>query len=66
MAEAADKVYELYGREGLDQSGMQTFNPAADIAFFMRRGGHGVHQSDVDAFIAFLDAHFEVSADATP
>ena len=66
MAEAADGVYELYDFEGLDQSGMQTFNPAADIAFFMRRGGHGVHQSDIDAFIAFLDAHFEMSADATP
>ena len=59
MAEAADRVYELPGLTGLDQDGMQSFNPAADLAFFMRRGGHGVHQSDVDAFIAFLDAHFD-------
>ena len=58
MAEAADRVYELYGRTGLDQAGLQDYNPAADIAFFLRRGGHGVHQSDVDAFLVFLDAHF--------
>ncbi len=62
MAEAADRVYELYGTDGLDQAGMQDYNPRADIAFFMRRGGHGVHQSDVDAFLAFLDAHFDVGA----
>ena len=65
MAEAADTAYELHGLQGLNQSGMQSFNPAADIAFFMRPGGHGVHQSDVDAFIAFLDAHFQPNADAT-
>lgn len=62
MAEAADRVYELYGLKGLAQAGMQTFNPDADLAFFMRRGGHGVHQSDVDAFVEFLDAHFAESA----
>lgn len=58
MAEAADRVYELYGKRGLDQADMQSYNPEADLAFFMRRGGHGTHQSDIDAFIAFLDAHF--------
>lgn len=61
MAEAADRVYEFYGLEGLNQQGMQSFNPAADISYFMRRGGHGVHQSDIDAFIAFLDAQFKKS-----
>lgn len=59
MAEAADRVYELYGLEGLNQQGMGEFNPQADIAFFMRRGGHGTHQSDIDAFLAFLSAHFD-------
>ena len=63
MAEAADTVYELYGLTGLDQAGMDSFNPAAEIAFFMRRGGHGVHQSDIDAFLAFLGAHLAPAAD---
>ena len=66
MAEAADRVYELYGRDGLDQAGMQDYNPEAHIAYFIRRGGHGVHQSDVDAFLAFLDAHFGMDANAAP
>ena len=66
MAEAADRVYELYGTEGLNQAGMQDYNPSADIAYFIRRGGHGVHQSDVDAFLAFLNAHFAENADAAP
>jgi hypothetical protein len=55
MAEAADPVYELYGTEGLDQGGMQDFNPAAPLSYFMRPGGHSVIQRDIDAFIAFLD-----------
>lgn len=66
MAEAADHVYELYGKDGFNQAGMQDYNPNADLAFFMRRGGHGVHQSDIDAFLAFLNAHFGMNADVAP
>lgn len=56
MAEAADPVYELYGTAGLDQEGMQDFNPAAPLSYFLRPGGHSITQRDIDAFIAFLDA----------
>lgn len=56
MAEAADRVYELYGTDGLDQAGMQDFNPAARLSYFLRPGGHSITQRDVDAFLAFLDA----------
>lgn len=56
MAEAADRVYELYGTDGLDQAGMQDFNPAASLSYFLRPGGHSITQRDVDAFLAFLDA----------
>ena len=56
MAEAADRVYELYGTDGLDQSGMQDFDPAARLSYFLRPGGHSITQRDIDAFLAFLDA----------
>ncbi len=58
MAEAADRIYKLAGAAGLDQSGMQDFNPAGDLAYFLRPGGHGTDQRDITAFLAFLDAHF--------
>lgn len=55
MAQAADPVYELYGTDGLDQDGMQDFNPDAALSYFLRPGGHSITQRDIDAFIAFLD-----------
>lgn len=56
MAEAADRIYELYETTGLDQDGMQDFNPGAALSYFLRPGGHSITQRDIDAFIAFLDA----------
>jgi hypothetical protein len=56
MAEGADRVYELYGTDGLDQSGMQDFNPAAAISYYIRPGGHSITQQDITAFMDFLDA----------
>lgn len=58
MAQAADRIYELAGTDGLNQNGMQDFNPAGDIAYFLRPGGHGTDKRDIAAFLAFLDAHF--------
>lgn len=57
-AEAASPVYELFGRVGLDQDTMQQPNLEADIAMFMRPGGHGVRPRDWDVARAFLRAHF--------
>lgn len=57
-AEAADRIWELYGSEGLDQDGLQGFNPAADLSFQLRKGGHGVTLVDVEDFMRFLDAHW--------
>lgn len=56
MAEAAAPVYELYGTDGLDQTGMQDFNAAAQLSYFLRPGGHSITQRDIDAFLEFLDA----------
>ena len=37
---------------------MKDFNPEAGIVYHLRPGGHGIVRSDVDAFLAFLDASF--------
>lgn len=60
MAEAADAVYELAGSDGLSQRGMQDYNPSAGLSYFLRPGGHGTDQRDIDAIMAFLDAHFDL------
>ncbi|MEO1029174.1 MAG: alpha/beta hydrolase [Pseudomonadota bacterium] len=61
----ADKIWELYGSEGLDQAGLQDYNPAGDLAYQLRKGGHGVTPTDIDDFMRFYDAHWGTSA-ATP
>lgn len=58
-AQSASAIYNIYGSGGLRQTKLNTFDPAADIAFWMRRGTHGVTQEDWPAFLAFLDAHFK-------
>lgn len=55
----ADPVYELHGVAGLDQARLDQWTPAADIAFWIRPGTHGVVQEDWPAFLQFLDAHFK-------
>lgn len=57
-AEGANPVYALYGSGGLSQDGLGDFDPAADLAVFMRRGLHGVTAADWERFLSFLDAHF--------
>ena len=54
----ADPIWELYGGKGLDQDGMRGFNPAAELFFSMTGGSHGTTPEDVEAFFAFIDAHF--------
>jgi hypothetical protein len=58
-AEAASPVYRLLGRKGLDQIDMRATNFHADIAFFLRPGGHGIRSADWTAARSFLDAHFK-------
>jgi hypothetical protein len=54
----ADPVYRLYGERGLDQARLKPYDPAADIAFWIRPGTHGVVKEDWPAFLEFLNAHF--------
>ena len=57
-AEGASRVWALYGETGLGAEGMKDHRHADSLAYFLRPGGHGVIAADIDAFIAFLDAHF--------
>ncbi len=57
-AQAASIVYKAKGSSGLTQPNLKSFDPAADIAFWMRPGTHGVVKEDWPAFLEFLDAHF--------
>jgi hypothetical protein len=61
-AMAADPVYELLGSRGLEARRLDDFRPGDDIASWIRPGTHGVVEEDWPAFLAFLDAHFGVSA----
>lgn len=54
----ARPVYELYGVRGLDQARLKPYDPAAEIAFWIRPGTHGVVKEDWPAFLEFLNAHF--------
>lgn len=58
-AQGAMPIYELFGSNGLTQSTLSGFDPAADIAFWMRPGTHGVVEEDWPAFLEFIDAHFK-------
>ena len=58
LALAADEAYKAQGGPGLTTHRMQDFDPNADIAYWIRTGGHSVVSEDIDAFIAFMSAHF--------
>ena len=60
LAQAADLIYEARGVEGLPDGGnMQDFDPGAEISYWLRVGGHSVVSEDIDAFTAFMNAHFD-------
>jgi hypothetical protein len=57
-ARSASDAYALFDSRGLAQTGMREPDLGADIAFYVRRGGHGVRSSDWDTALNFLDKHF--------
>ena len=60
LAKAADLIYESRGVSGLpDGNDMRRFDPSAEISYWLRIGGHSVVSEDIDAFNAFMNAHFE-------
>lgn len=63
IAQAADPVYEARGVEGLPDGTMRTFDPSAEISYWLRVGGHSVVSEDIDAFIDFMTAHFPTEPD---
>jgi len=60
-ARSASEVYALFGRIGLAQDNMRLPQMSADIAFYVRPGGHGVRSSDWDRALDFLDIHFNAA-----
>lgn len=55
-AQAAGEVYRLYGAPGLSADGLADYRPGDGLAYWLRPGGHGTDQRDIDAIIAFLEA----------
>ena len=53
---AASEVWKAYGETGLKDD-ITHFDPNADIAWFLRPGGHSIVDDDIEAFLAFLTAH---------
>ena len=56
-AEAASAVYEADAASGLSDSGMRSFDPGSNLAYWLRPGGHSIVPRDIDAFTSFLAAH---------
>jgi hypothetical protein len=56
-AQAATPVYRLFGAVGLDQPDITAPNLEADIAMYVRPGGHGVRPYDWRMARQFLHAH---------
>lgn len=53
---AASEVWKAFGETGLKDD-ITHFDPAADISWFLRPGGHSIVDDDIEAFLAFLKAH---------
>lgn len=59
-ARDASFVYSLYtGADAFTAEKLTDFVPTDPLAFFMRPLNHGVREADWNAFITFLNAHFE-------
>ncbi|MBI1250976.1 MAG: hypothetical protein GC189_05870 [Alphaproteobacteria bacterium] len=58
-AQAASRVYALFGDRGMTQSAMRTESVEDDLSFFLRPGRHGVTTEDWRLFLQFLDAHLK-------
>jgi hypothetical protein len=59
-AEAAEPVYMLLGKKGLETNVMPPAGQAIlnTLGYYMHAGGHGAMPADYDIFIKFLKMHF--------
>lgn len=59
-AVAAEPVYQLLGKKGLETKTMPSANKPIlnDLAYFMHAGGHGTLPSDFEIILDFLKIHF--------
>ncbi|WP_427450847.1 hypothetical protein [Litorimonas sp. WD9-15] len=56
---AAKIAAPVWGADSFTAERLDDFQPADDIAFWIRPGTHGVVKEDWPAFLDFLDAHFK-------
>ena len=57
---AAEPVYKLYGKAGLNEKDMPALNTlvGVDLGYHIRPGGHGVGIADWNVFMDFAEQHF--------
>ncbi|MEJ2544044.1 MAG: hypothetical protein P8Y99_08245 [Calditrichaceae bacterium] len=60
-AEAAEPVYKLLGKEGLNTNQMPSAGEPIlnDIGFYMHDGGHGLYPTDWNVILDFLQKHMQ-------
>ena len=60
-AKAAEPVYELLGKKGLETEKMPSPGEPVlnDIGFYMHKGGHGLMKEDWSVILDFLKRHFQ-------
>ena len=60
-AKAAEPVYELLGKKGLETEKMPSPGKPVlnNIGFFMHEGGHGMVKEDWKVILSFLEKHFK-------
>lgn len=61
-AEAASRIYALYGETGLGVREMTEYEPSDGLAYYLRPGGHGTDKRDIAAFVEFLEAQGDAGA----
>jgi len=59
-AVAAEPVYNLFGKKGLQTDVMPDAGQAVlnDLGYYMHSGGHGVQPDDYDIYLKFMKKHF--------
>lgn len=61
---SAQPVYNLFGKQGLNKTGMPQAKDTSmqnTLGYYMHSGGHAVLADDYDVFISFMTKHFGLS-----
>ena len=66
-AVAAEPVYHLFGKKGLERTEMPASGEPIlnDLGYYMHEGGHGTIPGDYDIYVTFMKKHFMEGASQT-